>query len=420
MIRRMGFFRRDREESRSLTTESLPPVMLPPTVIGEGVSTRNALAISSVFSCVQALTSASLLCPLEVYRRLATGERQQITTGKLTDLLTTPAPAVTGPALTARLMQSLALHGEAMLGKYRDGDGQIASLGVIDPTLVSVTISKGVPSYRYSAPDGTQFPDLGTADITHVVGVCDHTGIRGLSPIAACREAFGLASALTTAASATVANGGLPSGILTVPAGPTGQDQAKSLSTEWKKRTGPDQKGKIAVLTGDVGWIAVSMSPEDLQFVQQTQMSLADIARLFGLPPSRVNAQSQDSMTYSTTLAEATAFTQTALGPRLKLIESAISNDPDLCNSPTFVEYNLDGLLRGDSLTRAEWYTLGLNPVTGWLRRSEVRDYENLPHEAEPAAEPVLPPAKPPSLTQIVGLEPRSLEVTNGVGRISE
>ena len=416
----MPFLRR-RDESRSLTSESVWPVMLPPSIAGEGVSARSALRISSVYSCVRCLTDASLLTPLVVYRRLASGERQQVTSGRLVDLLNKPAPAVTGPALAARMMQSMALHGECMLGKYRDESSQITSLGVIDPTMVTVTLRKGVPSYRYSAPDGTQFPNLTTNDILHVVGCTDHTGIRGLSPIAECREALGLANALTTSASAALANGSLPSGILSVPPGPTGQDQAKSLATAWKeKHSGPEQRGKIAVLTGDIQWTSISLSPADAQFVEQAQMSLADIARLFGLPPSRVNAQSQDSLTYSTTLAESTAFTQSALGPRLKLIEAAISNDPDLCSAPTFVEFNMDGLLRGDSLTRSQVYTLALNPTTGWMTREEVRDLENLKHEQHLPAEPALPPQHPPSLTQVVGLEPRSLETTNGVGRITE
>ena len=44
-------------------------------------------------------------------------------------------------------------------------------------------------------------------------------------------------------------------------------------------------------------------------------------------------------------------------------------------------EFLLDGLLRADSRTRAEVYEKALNPVTGWLRRDEVRRLENLEPE---------------------------------------
>ena len=157
-------------------------------------------------------------------------------------------------------------------------------------------------------------------------------GIRGVSPISWCREGLGLANSLTTAASSSLANGSIPSGILTVQSGPNAQDQANSLRDGWNARhQGPDKKGKVAVVTGDVGWTPVSMSLADAQFVEQQQLSLAEIARIFGIPPSRVNAQSQGSMTYSNLEAESLQFVTHSLAPRLCLIEAAITADPDLC-----------------------------------------------------------------------------------------
>ncbi len=193
--------------------------MLPEVSVGEPVSRRSAVGISAVYACCRVLTDSALLCPLRIYRRLADGSRQQVESGKLYDLWQRPAPAVTGPALTARLVQSLAINGEAIIGKVRD-QGQIVSLEAIDPWRVTVSIKAGQPLYRYSAPDGTQFENLTTSDIVHVVGVVDGTGIRGLSPIASCREAFSLASALSTSANATWQNQATPSGLLRVAAGP--------------------------------------------------------------------------------------------------------------------------------------------------------------------------------------------------------
>ena len=63
-----------------------------------------------------------------------------------------------------------------------------------------------------------------------------------------------------------------------------------------------------------------------------------------------------------------------ALAPRLRLIEAAISADSDLASQPVYVEFLLDALLRGDSASRAAFYTVALNPSTGWItgRRSEI------------------------------------------------
>jgi phage portal protein BeeE len=106
-----------------------------------------------------------------------------------------------------------------------------------------------------------------------------------------------------------------------------------------------------------------------------------------------VGAPSGDSLTYSNTEQQQLAFVTHSLRPWLVLIEQAITNDPDLCRGPNlYCEFLLDGLLRADHATRAEVYTRALDPVTGWMDRSEVRALENLPAENAPR-----PPAAPPA-----------------------
>ena len=277
----------------------------------------------------------------------------------------------------------------------------VTGLEALSPDRVTVKVNAGVPEYTYYAPLGAIFSGLGPADVCHVRGM-SFDGVRGISPISTCRETVGLAAALETAASATWENGAVPSGLLKVQAGPGAQDQAQSLATAWQARHGgPSQRGRIAVVTGEIDWQSISMSLADAQFVEQTQMSLADVARIFGIPPSRVNAQSQGSMTYSNLEAESLQFVTHALAPRLKLIESAISADTDLCSGPMYVEFLLDGILRGDSLSRAQYYTLALNPATGWLTREEVRELENRPVEAHP---PVQAAAPAPGMGEVLRL----------------
>jgi len=66
-------------------------------------------------------------------------------------------------------------------------------------------------------------------------------------------------------------------------------------------------------------------------------------------------------------------------------IERAISNDPDLCPGGTYVQFDLDGLLRADAKTGADTYTQALAPDTGWMNRAEVRELEDLPPEGATA-----------------------------------
>jgi HK97 family phage portal protein len=313
----------------------------------------------------------------------------------------------------AQLMSHLALWGECFIGKIRDANG-IIGLEALQPDRIMLKVVKGQPVYTFYGLLGEVFDNLTTADVIHCRGWCQFDGVRGLSPIQACAEAFGLANTLTTAASATWANGAIPSGILTVTAGPGAQDQANSLKAQWREsQGGAAQRGKVAVITGDIGWQSVSMSLADAEFIAQQNLSLAEIARIFSIPPSRLNGPSHGSLTYSTTLAESTSFVQNALAPRLRLIEAGITADPDLSPASTYCEFAVDGLLRGDSLTRAQIYTLALNPVTGWLRRDEVRELENMPKEDAPPTPPA-PAGQPLDMAQVLAM---GTKATNGGGQ---
>jgi phage portal protein BeeE len=94
-----------------------------------------------------------------------------------------------------------------------------------------------------------------------------------------------------------------------------------------------------------------------------------------------LGADSGESLTYSNTESIQIEFVTFSLQPWLRVIEAALSNDRDLFARQQFCEFKVDGLLRADAKTRAEVYRMALDPELGWLRRDEVRDFENLPPE---------------------------------------
>jgi HK97 family phage portal protein len=383
--------RRSREEDRALTRETLPEVMLgPPTVAGVPVGDRAALRLVDVLACVRCLSETASTLPLNAYRRLADDGRQRITSGQLVDLLQRPAPAVTQANLVGGVVAALACAGNAFVGKFRDGDGQIAQVGVLPPGAVTVQVVGGEPLYRYwpAYPQTTgEERVLTMRDVLHVrLPVTDDLGVLGLSPIRQAREALGLARALEIEAAATVANDSTPLGVLSVPTGPAQEDLMENLRTGFESRhKGPRNRGRIAVLSGEINFNALSISPADAQFVEQRQLSTAEIARLFRIPPWMIGARSGDSHTYSNVEAQSRAFLVYSLSPYLVAIEQAITNDPDLCSGSVFVEFVRDAILQADTLTRFQAYAIALgNPQTGapgFMSRAEIRQRENLPPE---------------------------------------
>ncbi|MEJ7568413.1 MAG: phage portal protein [Gaiellaceae bacterium] len=395
-IERRGWFglRRREGEERALPRQNLRGLMLGGTSLsGVPVSERSALQLVDVLACVRLLAETASTLPLIAYRRRSEG-RERLSGGRLADLLTHPAPALTQAALVGQLVASLATRGNGFLGKYRNGEGEIEQLGVLPAERVTVELKAGIPLYTLAHADGRQTTHT-TADVLHVRMPLTLDGVLGLSPIAQAREALGLARSLGEQASALIANESAPLGILSVPSGPAQEDLMENLRSGFEMRhRGPRNAGRVAVLSGDVQFSAISITPHDAEFVEQRRLSTAEIARLFRVPPWMIGAESGDSLTYSNTESQGRAFLTYTLAPYLTAVEQAVSNDLDLCAPPVYVEFLRDAILQADTLTRAQVYTLALDPVTGWLRRDEVRQLENAPPETDAQRpEPLAVPA---------------------------
>jgi HK97 family phage portal protein len=138
----------------------------------------------------------------------------------------------------------------------------------------------------------------------------------------------------------------------------------------------------ILVVRGDTEYISIGDKLDDAQFVEQRRLATQEVCRVFRVPSHMLNAGSGgDSLTYSTTEQLSLDFVKFSMTPWLRRIELAISNDRDLALAQQYVRFELDGLLRSDAKTRAEIYHLGLDPISGWMSREEVRRLEDLPPE---------------------------------------
>lgn len=383
----MAFWHRRRVEDRALTRDTLPGVLFGEPTAGEPVSPRGAMAVADVYAAVRALVDAAASLPLHVYRRTRVG-RERVEQDATVELpwsrLDRPAPALTAAHLVADILRSLLLAGDAFIGKYRDGFGAMAQLGVLDPSRVQVDVRGGMPFYTVTSTTGEP-QTVGVESVIHVRSLLSLDGIRGLSPIAACREAVSAARAMGTHAAATFANGASPAGIVTS-SDPNAREQLKAVAEGWEARhRGPGNAGRLAFVTGELSYTQLSLSAQDVQFVQQRELSTREVARIFRLPPWIIGADAGSSLTYSNTTDQIRFFAMVSLAPWLALIERRLSADDDLFPRAqrAYCAFDLDGLLRGDAQARAAVYTAALDPLTGWMNRGEVRAMEDLPAEPD-------------------------------------
>jgi HK97 family phage portal protein len=370
--------RRRRTEDRALTRDTIPAVFLPdPSATSMGPNA--ALRIADVFAAVRVLAESAASLPLIAYRK--TPEGRVRAGGRVQQLIDHPAPATSTAGLVGQLMVHLSLWGNAFLAKYRDQEGRVAALGLLEPDSVTVELEDGHPVYTVYSEDGVS--KHGVEDILHIRAIVSQDGILGLSPIRQAAGALTLNSELQRHARDTMTRGARVSGLITTPADivvdPNNIAAIKEqIQESW---VGPENSGGIAFVTGGLSFTPLSMPLRDAQFIQQRHLSSQEVARIFRVPPWMIGAPSGDSMTYSNVESQAMAFQVFSLRPWLVAIEQAVSADPDLMPSTTYIEFLVDGLLRADSKTRADIYKMALDPNTGWMTRDEVRRLENLPEE---------------------------------------
>jgi HK97 family phage portal protein len=276
-------------------------------------------------------------------------------------------------------MVHLNVYGEAFVGKYRNPDGEIGQLGLLPPETVQVERRGSRIVYLLDTLKGRT--EHGPEDILHVKGMSED-GLRGLSPVTQCRIALGLSSSLQQSAKSYTEHGSAPSGVLSVPSGQS--EAAERIQATWQARHGGVEKmHKVAVVSGDIKFTPVGFSADDSQFLQQRELSAREVARIFRVLAWAIDAPTGDSLTYANVAEQNRALSTLSLRPWAVRIETAFSNDPTLCPGGTYLLCDFDGLQRAAPEQRAQQYTAALNPETGWMRREEVRELEDLPPETE-------------------------------------
>jgi HK97 family phage portal protein len=236
---------------------------------------------------------------------------------------------------------------------------------LLAPERVGVTVPNGAVEYRV---DGQE---VDPASIWHVKAFCAAGNVLGLSPITHARQAIGLGLGAEKFASQFFGESATPSGLLTTEQRIT-SEQAAELRERWAARH--QGRRDIAVLGDGARFQAVSISPEESQFLETTRANVATIARYFGVQPELIGGESGGSLTYANVEQRALDFLTFGLRPWLVRLEVALSA---LLSSTTTVKFNAAALVRTDLLTRYQAHESAIR--AGWKLRSEVRELEDLP-----------------------------------------
>lgn len=338
----------------------------------------NAIGLSATWACINLLAGTIASLPLMVYRTTG-GVREVARDHPLYYVLhDSPNYDQTAVDFWEFMSAGIELQGNAYAEIEKRSDGAVYSLTPVRPDCVIVRrLDSGDLEYSWTV-DGK--PHKVTQErMLHIRGFGGNP-LGGTSTLSACRQIFTGALNAESAANGMFANGARPSGVLSAPQPMKKEQRQEAEQLLAEKFVGAMNAGRPMLLDNGLTWTQLTISPEDAQMLETRRFSVEEICRVFGVPPHMIG-HTENSTSWGTGLEQQTlGFQKFTLRRRLKKIEQALTKQllttADRVRGVT-IEFNLEGLLRGDSAGRASFYEtmtrIGAHTI------NEVRALENLP-----------------------------------------
>lgn len=352
---------------------------------GVAVNIDSALKVSTVFACLRVLANGIAQVPLKLYREAADGSKDVARDNPVHKLIwRRPNPWMTSFEWRQMSMFHAVLTGAAVsyVGRARGQPRELIPL--VPGTFKLCQGPDRAITVELNETNGVR--RLGSDEVFILRGPM-WTGVAGLDALHYAREAIGLAIATEETHAALHANGAQPGGILAVKSA-LDDGAKKRLKTSWQEyQTGLRNKFRTAVLDMDASWTPLAASGVDNQHLETRRYQVEEICRDLGVFPQMV-CHTDKTATFASSESFFQAHVIHDLNPWVENWEQALALYLFPEDDTLQAKFSMQGLMRGDNKTRAEFYASGI--VNGWLSRNEARRLEDL-NPLPGLDEPLLP-----------------------------
>lgn len=342
------------------------------THAGIPVSVATALEVPAVKSAVSFISGQIASLPIHVYKNTKKGSVKaegdplyEIVHKQVNVDYLTPFQWIKGEVF------KLLLTGRAISFCERNALGELTNIWPLETDRVRVERINGRKHYKYTRDDGTT-ATYRADEVLDFVSELAPDGISHYSPIHLYRQTIALAIAADRYASSTFYNNGVPPMQLVKngPASPAAMDNASRAIFDALKRASAEKKNILPMPDG-YELKPIGFNPAEMQLLDLKRYLVVDVCRMFSLPP--IFLQDLSTGTFSNTEQQGTMLVKHTLLPIVKLIEQELN--VKLTGKKTYVEFNIDGIIRGDFLTQMEGFATAINNAI--LTPDEVRAMQN-------------------------------------------
>ena len=333
--------------------------------------TDKALTLTAVWCAIRLLAESVSSLPISVYTKQANGDKLEDTKSPIYKLVKfKPNYYQNKITFFEFIMLSICTEGNSYVQIVRNNSGTPVQLICLSPSDVTVVVNNNELFYQI---DGGAVLD--SSDVLHFKTITDD-GVTGLSPIDQCAKALNWGVSLEEFGATFFSNGAKPSSILQTDRALSDTALQRLKSSFNNNYAKLKNSNSTIVLEEGLTFKPISISPEQAQFLSSRQFSIEEVARIFNVPPhmlkdlskssfNNIEMQSQEYLTYT-------------LMPYINKIEAEMNLKLFRTNElgKTFVEFNVNGLLRGDVKSRTEAYKTAI--TNGYMSINEVRQKENM------------------------------------------
>ena len=333
------------------------------------VNPNTALTFSTVFACVRVIAESIATLPLFVYKRDGNNKIKAINHPLYSLLHDAPNNECTSVSFIESLITQILLVGNGFVEIVRDNFNIVKELHLIDSNKIRIfRDTNNTILFEYNS-DGVLIT-LSKSQVMHIAGL-GWNGIIGLSPISMMRKQITTGLHQDNFALDFFSNGVKKVPIISHPSR-LNQDAKNNLKESFREAW---EKG-IVVLEEGMKIDPITMNLSDAQFLESRRFSVEEICRIFRVPPHLIGDLSRS--TNNNIEHQSIEFVTHTIRPWCVRIEKALNSYllNHLEKKKYYIEFNLDGLLRGDTLTRQQANQIKLN--NGVLTRNEWRRQENL------------------------------------------
>lgn len=348
-------------------------------VTGSPVNPRLAENLSTVLSCVNAISSALASLPAFVYRRLERG-REIVEAHPIARLIAYGANQHQSWAdFVEWLVASTLLRGNGLAEIVSDSRGAVVELRPVPWEHVTVVLlTSGRLAYDVS-PITTLGGATGRSrrllqgEVLHVRDRSDD-GLVGRSRLQRAASVVSAGYSMQQFADSMYKNGITPSGAIEIPQ-QLKAEQRENLRERFSALyAGPTNAAKALLLEGGAKWTKMSLSMEDAEFLASRRFTVEELARLFGVPPPVAGDLTHGSFANVESLLR--WFAQATLVPWCRKIEGEFTRSvfSDAARATHRLEFDLSGLLRGAPEQRWQAWKIAVDSKI--LDPDEVREEE--------------------------------------------